>query len=332
MNCESSETPQTGCRSRPIAKQLKRVLVWGEESPGNWVPNGGKYQVGDVWWPIWHADDKIFVYTLTRDHSVTTRGIFDVTIDPNSFAFSSFEAFGFPYPIQGFDYDPVAGEFLVSYATGSEMHLVRAHSDAGALAVIDTVLSSTWKPLVAKYVNEGGDVVSYARDPVTLEWGFYFDSKNHSVPDSLLLAIEFNYSNDVHGFDIAGGKLCFGETDATEYKASIKLIDLDGARSPRTVATLDGVFISAGVNQDGTCAIIAQENLRIPAGVIGVLNLVNGEFKKLDGQIDPCFFPLANFGTWNPAGNAFAFTASGFDGEAGQIPSQLWIRSPVACP
>lgn len=288
--------------------------------------------MGDIYHPVWYAEDRIFVRTGRFDHGEFVAGIFDVAIEPATRAFRGIRAFAFPEVIRDYDYDVSTGDFALTFSfTSSDIQTVWARAEGDSLIAGDTIRDAGWYPLCARFVAEGGGLVLYAHDPSTSINGFYFSSRDGSGEDSLLYAVELTVA-DARGFDIAGGRLCFGQSDFSgPVKTTITVIDIVGDHTPRVVTTLNGVFMSASVHRAGTCAIISVDDFGLPGSVVGLLDFDTGSFTIVSTRTRGCGFPIADFASWNPAGNAFAFSASSFDGEGGLFPRQLWIRNSVVC-
>jgi hypothetical protein len=330
LACDSPDDT-TACLRLPISPQLKPVMYWGFVSGRQWEPNqGGK--IGDIYQPIWYAADKILVNTGRLDNGVFVRGIFEVSIDPGTGAFRSVQPFAFPEPIKDYDYDVTTGRFLITYfASPSSFQTVHAHVEGQTLAVSDTVLDSAWNPQCARFVDNGSAIV-FARNPSDMVWGFYYVDSGMQTQDSLVLAPSLGTLADARGWDIAGRKLCFGSTDVNAYQSTITTVDLSGDRIPRVIAELEGAFASARVNSAGTCAIVCREDLRVPGSVVVLIDLDTGQRTKVDIQIAPCLFPVADFAGWGPGDSAFTFSAGGFSGEQDELPRQLWINEKAICP
>lgn len=329
LACDSPDDT-TACLKLPVSPQLKSVLYWGYVSGQTWVPNRG-VEIGNIYQPIWYAADKILVNTGRLDDGVFVRGIFEVSIDPVTHAFRSVQSFAFPSSIKDFDYDVITGQFLItSFAAPDRFQTVHAHVEGQALAVSDTVLDSRWDPQCAKFVNSSGAVI-FARSPNDLKWGFYYVQSGTQVQDSLVLATSLGTVADARGWDLAGGKLCFGNTHATAYLSTITVIDLDGDRIPRVIAQLEGAFASVRINSAGTCAIVCWEDLRVPGSVAVLIDLSTGQRQDVDIQIAPCLFPVADFAGWGPGDSTFSFSAGGFSGEQDELPRQLWINEKAFC-
>ncbi|HEX5130861.1 MAG TPA: hypothetical protein VFX92_00090 [Candidatus Krumholzibacteria bacterium] len=306
-------------------------MYWGVVAADQWEANKGD-EIGNIFHPVWHSADGIFVQTGRVDDGVGVAGIFDVAIDPVTHIYRGFRTLAFSGVIRDYDYDSSTGDFAITYSnTPDDIQTVWARAVGDSLVVGDTILDASWFPLSARFVSPGGGLVVYAHHPSTSVNGFYYVSKSAPSSDSLLYAIELSVP-DARGFDIAGGTMCFGQTGLPGAAAStISVIDLAGNKTPRTVAVLEGAFVSAGVHATGACAVVSVDDFTRPGSVVWLLDLTSGSFTELNVRTRPCGFVTADFTSWNPAGDAFAFSGSGFDGEGGQYPRQLWVKRLAAC-
>lgn len=328
--CDSS-TDGGRCEDDSISPNLKRIMYWGEVEPDHWEPNQG-IEAGGIFHPVWYADDSILVHTGKLDHGVDVVGIFNVAIDPATYSFRGVESYAFADVIRDYDYDPPTGDFAITFSkTPSDIQTVSARVAGDSLVAGNTILDASWFPLAARFVSSADEIVAYAHDPSTLINGFYYVSRISPSSDSLLHAIDLSVS-DARGFDIAAGTMCFGRTDlAGGGMSTISVINLNGDQTPRIVATLKGAFVSASVHPAGSCAVVSVSDLSEPGSVVGLLDLASGSFTRLDVQTRPCTFATADFASWNPTGDAFSFSAGGFDGEGGEFARQLWGRRSSSC-
>jgi hypothetical protein len=174
-------------------------------------------------------------------------------------------------------------------------------------------------------------LVDYAPTPATQVSGFYYVSDSMSGSDSLIHSIGL-LPSDARGFDVAGGKLCFGFTDAT-YNTQFYVIDLLDSQTPRRVGEIEGSFVSVGIDPTGSCAIVSTEVIRPePGSIVGIVDLQAESYRRIDVRTRPCSFMTADFASWNPQSGAFAFSAGGFTGEGDVFPRQLWIKRGIDCP
>jgi hypothetical protein len=202
---------------------------------------------------------------------------------------------------------------------------------SSALVVVDTVLGEAWLPRGARFAGPGGALVVYATDPGTQTAGYYYVSNPPAPEDSLIVAINL-LPEEARGFDIAAGRMCFGRTDAS-FNTELSLVDLSGDRVSRVVKTLEGEFRSVGLDPAGSRAIVATDFILQGSGArVGILDLDTGNFSPVDIRTRQNTFPIADFAFWNPLGTAFAFTASGFNGEGAVFPRELWVRRDVVVP
>jgi hypothetical protein len=287
--------------------------------------------------PIWYAPDHILVNTGRLDHGQVVDGIYDVAIDPQSRAYQGFGAIPFPDRILDYDFDANSGDLVLTCAAGPPYHTyaVRARRSGSSLAVVDTIIGSSWKPQCTRFVGSGADVIAYATNPDMQLPGFYFRSNGHSAEDSLAYAVSLRrigYREPATGCDVANGLLVFGDTDYDAGASSIWRIDLSGASPPRAVAAFPGEFISVGLNTSGTCALVAVDDWDLPGTILRILDLSTGRSRQVDVETNQCLFPYAEHAAWNPVDNAFAFSAGGWSGEGDWHPLTLWIGKNASCP
>jgi len=319
------------CDDRPFLPQLKRVMYWGYVSADHWEANQG-VEIGNVYHPVWHAEDRIFVHTARVVHGEGAVGIFNVMIDPATWAFRGIRTLASPHVSRDYDYEPSTGDFALTFSfTPVDIQTIWARAAGDSLEAGATIRDASWYPLCARFVDADA-MVLYAHNPATSINGFYFVSREESDLDSLLYSVDLSEA-DARGFDVTAGTLCFGETDLSgRPKAVIRVIDITSDPNPRYVTTLDAVFVSACVHPNGTCAIISVYDPRRPGNVVGLVDLESGAFTEINIHTRPCAFPIADYASWNPDGDAFAFSASAFNGEGALYPRQLWVRHSVACP
>lgn len=314
-----------------ISTSLVHVLHWGRVSAVQDEPNAGEYTSGDIRQPVWYRPDCLFVRTEHLDDGAYVRGISAVTVDPVTFAFRGIDTLAFPFLLRDFDYNPVTDEFVLTFSRDpSNIQTVRARGESSALVVVDTVLGEAWLPRGARFVEPDGALVVYATDPATQVAGYYQVSNPPAPADSLIVAVELPPS-EARGFDVAAGVLCMGRSDESS-NTEVSVVDLNGDRVARVVRVLAGEFRSIGLDPAGSCALVATERFdQDPGARVAVLDLASGSFAEVDVQTRPGTFAIADFASWNPAGGAFAFSASGFTGEQAVFPRELWVRRSVAC-
>lgn len=330
LACDSVTDSDGGFKNL-ISPNLLRVMYWGYVAADHWEPNSG-VEIGNIFHPVWFADDSIFVHTAMLDHGVDVVGIFSVAMDPATRSLRRVQSYAFAGTIRDYDYDVTTRDFVLTFSeTPGEIKAARARLSGDNLVLTDDVRDESWFPLCARFDANGDGIFLYAHDPATLINGFYFASRNNPSQDSLVHAVELGVA-EARGFDVAGGVLCFGQTDFTgAAKTTISVVDLSVLGAPRLVATLPGAFISASVHPAGTCAIIALNDMSLPGDVVGLLDLHSGLFTKLDVRTRVGAAPIADFASWNPTANAFAFSGAGFNGEGALYPRQLWIRASTFC-
>lgn len=329
VSCDST-TGDDGCEE-PVSRNLQRIMYWGYVAADHWEPNQG-VEIGNIYHPVWYADDSIFVHTSKVDRGVAVVGIFNVAIDPATRSFRSVESHAFADVIRDYDYDASTGDLAITYSRApSDIQSAKARVVGDSLVLGAVIRDAAWFPLSARFLSTGDEIVVYAHDPATMVNGFYYVSMTSPSSDSLLHAVDLSVA-EARGFDIAAGIMCFGQTNPSGTNSTISVIDLDGSPSVRAVATLGGAFVSANVHPAGSCAVVSVNDFSEPGSVVGLLDLTSGGFTRLDVKARPCAFPMADFASWNPRGDAFAFSSAAFDGEGGQYPRQLWLRSRITCP
>ena len=329
LSCDLS-TDGDGCGDL-IPTHLRRVMYWGYVTAEHWEANKG-VEIGNIYYPLWYADDKLFVHTAKVDHGTSIVGLFNVAIDPTTYAFRSVKSFALAHVIRDYDYDPSTGDFAITYSrTPNDIQSALARAVGDSLVLGTAIRDAAWFPLAARFTSIGDGILIYAHDPSTMVNGFYHVSRTSPSSDSLLYAVELTVA-EARGFDIAAGIMCFGETNVgSGISSTISIVDLNGDRSVKTVATLKGAFASASVHPTGSCAIVSLSDLGEPGSIVGVLDFESGGFTKLSVKTRPCAFAVADFATWNPRGDAFAFSAAGFNGEGAEYPRQLWLRFDTEC-
>lgn len=309
-------------------------MYWGNVSPSQDEPNQGD-PTGNVNYPLWYAPNAILMSSAKRENGNVVRGIFDVEIDPASLSFRSIRTFAFPYLIRNFDFNPSAGEFLVTFSlSASNAQVVRCVAAEPILAVVDTLLDESWLPRRARFAGPGGPVIAYATDPATTEAGFYSLSDG-ATGDSLLLAIDLSI-RDALGFDAGAGKLVFGVTKLTNGAPSTELflLELGGNNVAQSIANLPRAFVSADIDPIGARAVVCTWDgyADPPGSTVYVVDLVSGQFVPVAVRTYPVGFVLASFASWSPQDQGFAFSAGGFSGEGDVFPRELWVKKVVPTP
>ncbi len=329
MGCDSPTSGGSDCDDEAISSHLKQVLYWGYVSATEDQPNQGT-EIGSIRQPVWGHPDRIYVNTGQMDAGTFVRGIYEIEVDSVSYSFKQYKPFEFPYLIRHFDYEPSTDRMAVTFSRDAvNIQTVIAQGVEPTLVVNDTLVSSSWFPRAARFVD-GGGVIAYASNPTTQTKGFYF----FSVPagdDSLVIAVDLSIG-DARGFDVSGGTMCFGVTSDSIDQTTIKVIDLDGDRLLRDVRVLSGQFVSASVDPTGSCAVVSVEVfVPTPGNRVGIVNLTTGAFAELDVRTRPCGFVIADFPDWSPSGNAFAFSGAAFTGEGDRFPRKLWAWRDAIC-
>jgi hypothetical protein len=237
-----------------------------------------------------------------------------------------------------FDYVDATGDFVITYLTGPSLSVVgRAQVAESALQVTDTIAGEDWHPLGARAAGSATELVVYGVNPATTVAGFYRKSPGMALQDSLVVAINLS-PTDGMGFEVSGDNLYFGLTTGSYGAAKMLLLckDMSNGSDPTVLAHLSGGFVSVGINNVGTCAVVSRyvwsDGETLPGNRVDIINLLTGEHHSVDVRTRPCGFVAADFAGWNPNGDAIVFSGSGFDGEVGATPRELWIRTATGCP
>ncbi|HEX5132040.1 MAG TPA: hypothetical protein VFX92_06095 [Candidatus Krumholzibacteria bacterium] len=326
----SCDSPGDGGKVSPLSGDLIRVMYWGNVSPVQDEANFGT-PTGNVRYPQWYSPDAILVVSAKLEDPGVVRGLFDVRIDPATRAYKSVTPYSFGHVVRNFDTHPAGGEMLVTMSVDPmSLQTVRCILAAPSLAVVDTVVDGSWLPVCTRYAGPSTGIATYALTPPGDTPGFYYRAQE-GEEDSLILAVDLGLS-DANGFDADEEKVVFGVTSPS-FETNLHIVTL-ASRKDTVVATLPGEFVSVAISPAGDRAIVCTFELfgSAPGSRIVVVNLQTGKSAPVGVRTHEFGDVLAEFPSWDPSGNAFAFSGSGFTGEGDVYPRELWVKTKVPHP
>jgi hypothetical protein len=328
LNCGEDPTGSNGRTAEGSScADATRLFYWGSVSPTDDEPNVG-LPSANVRKPLWAEHDRVFIVSSRLAGGQVQRGLFAVSIDPQTGQYLGFEAFEFPHLILTYDYSATSGEFVICYSPDPSQFLVsRAAATPGSITLLDTLTTAEWRPWGARFASDT-TVVVYARSPVTQVSGFFEFSGFDSEPDTALYEANLSMT-DAFGFDVADNRIVFG---VTGLRAAIYAYTFAGAEAARLIRESSGVFVSCDL-LEGTddlllCRYYPGDQTAPPGNRIDLVDVATGDAKSLNviTEVSQGRFVLADFPSWDPSGTGFVFSSGAFDDEGGIFPRELWRK------